>query len=192
MTVARIDRCLKGAARQSSRRISVHSRHSVSTLSFLLILALFLWVVIADAQTQKSKAGDTKAHAAANEPRFGDYKGVKLGMTPAEVHRLLGAPTQTFDDQDFYIVSESETVQVCYDKSQSVHAISIDYVGELSGAPDYRNVVGDEVTIREDGSIWKLVRFEKSGFWVSYNRTAGTPAMVTVTMQKITKTARGN
>jgi len=170
----------------------MHSKYSIPTFSLLVIFALFIWVVTANAQTQKSRSASTNAHATANEPRFAGYKGVKVGMTATDVHKLLGVPTQTVDDQDFYIVSENETVQVCYDKSEVVHAISIDYFGEMSKAPDYKDVVGAEVTTREDGSIWSLVRYEKYGFWVSYNRTAGTPATTTVTMQRITNTARSN
>lgn len=169
----------------------MQKRYSIPTLSLLMILALFVWVVTANAQ-QRGKSASATAQAAANEPRYDDYKGVKIGMTADEVHKLLGNPTQSVDEQDFYIVSPTETVQVCYDKSQTVHAISTDYFGAGNGAPDHREVVGGEVTTRDDGSTWKLVRYEKSGFWVSYNRTAGTPATVTVTIQRISRTARAN
>jgi hypothetical protein len=113
-------------------------------------------------------------------------------MPASEARKILGTPTQAADDQDFYIVSENETVQVCYDGSKNVHAISVDYTGEGSGAPSYKDVVGEDVTVRQDGSIWRMLRFEKLGFWVSYNRTAGSPATITVTLQKIVGTARAN
>ncbi|MDT4951929.1 MAG: hypothetical protein QOJ02_67 [Acidobacteriota bacterium] len=36
-----------------------------------------------------------------------------------------------------------------------------------------------------DGSIRKLVRYLKVGYWVSYNHVGGDEPMTTVTMQKI-------
>jgi hypothetical protein len=36
-----------------------------------------------------------------------------------------------------------------------------------------------------DGSIRKLVRYLKAGYWVSYNHVGGDEPMTTVTMQKI-------
>ena len=65
-----------------------------------------------------------------------------------------------------------------------VVAISVDYLAGGSGAPDYKDVIGEKVETRPDGSLYKLVRYEKAGFWVSYNRSAGN-SMVTITIQKI-------
>jgi len=57
----------------------------------------------------------------------------------------------------------------------------------MSGAsqiPDPKNVVG-ELEIKTDGSAYKLVRYPKAGYWVSYSRTAGKDPTTTITMQKI-------
>ena len=70
--------------------------------------------------------------------------------------------------------------------AHEVVCISIDYTGGV-GAPDYRDVVGPEIDVRADGSMYKLVRYEKLGLWVSYNRTAAEPGMVTITIQKISR-----
>jgi hypothetical protein len=40
--------------------------------------------------------------------------------------------------------------------------------------------------MKPDGSMYKLVRYEQLGFWVSYNRTASdSVVIVTITLQKI-------
>lgn len=141
----------------------------------LVVLAL---PSAAFAQTTRNKA----THA--SEPLYSDYKGVRVGMAAEEVHKLLGKPVQTVDDQEFYIISESETVQICY-KTGKVCTISVDYMGQVSNIPDYKTVIGDSIETRPDGSMWKLVRYEKAGFWVSYNRTTGTVPMTTITIQKM-------
>jgi len=148
------------------------------------MLLLFL---TANPQSTRVKSNLTNGRSAANanEPRYGDYKGVKIGMSAAEVHQRLGEPSQKVDEQEFYVISETETVQICYEPSLTVCTISVDYIGENSGAPDYKSVVGDEIEVRPDGSMWRLVRYQKAGFWVSYNRSSGTPPTTTITIQKL-------
>ena len=119
----------------------------------------------------------------AQEPMFSEYKGIRLGMTAQQVRGILGAPTLKADDQDYYLFSDAESAQFAYDKSQTVVTISIDYTG--AGAPDYRNVVGPAIEEKEDGSLYKLVRYPAQHMWVSYNRTAGAPPIVTITIQKM-------
>jgi hypothetical protein len=83
------------------------------------------------------------------------------------------------------VVSETETVQLFFDRSRNITAISIDYLSSTSAAPDYKTVVGNDVEIKPDGSIYKLVRYEQLGFWVSFSRTAGDLGITTITIQKI-------
>ncbi|MCM3869549.1 MAG: hypothetical protein ND895_02465, partial [Pyrinomonadaceae bacterium] len=64
-------------------------------------------------------------------------------------------------------------------------AITVDYLGDKSGAPDPKAIVGDSIPMNPDGSMYKVVRYEQLGFWVSYNRTAGDLGIITVTIQKI-------
>jgi outer membrane protein assembly factor BamE (lipoprotein component of BamABCDE complex) len=145
----------------------------------LLALAVGFMVLVLSGTVyaQVTRKGHAYSVPAANEPLYSDYKGVRVGMTAEEVHKKLGEPSQRVDDQEFYIVSDKETVQICYDKSLTVCTISIDYLA----------IVGDHIDIRPDGSMWELVRYEKAGFWVSYNRTAGASPTTTVTIQKMTK-----
>lgn len=119
----------------------------------------------------------------ASQPLYSAYKGVRIGMSADEVRAKLGEPAQKANDQDFYVISEKETVQICYNALHSVMAISVDYLGG-SGPPDYKEVIGQEVETKPDGSVYKLVRYEKAGFWVSYNRSASN-SMVTITIQQI-------
>ncbi len=142
----------------------------------------------ANAQAQKVRPKAASAFgesAATQQPGYSDYKGVRIGMSTDEARAKLGQPTQQFEDQDFYVVSETETVQVFYDATHRIIAISVDYLGHKSGAPDYRGIVGANIQVKPDGSMYKLVRYEELGFWVSFNRTAGDLAIVTVTIQKI-------
>ena len=66
-----------------------------------------------------------------------------------------------------------------------VVAISIDFMGGLNDAPSPKQVLGADIEAKPDGSIYKLVRYPKAGYWVSYNRTAGDSPLVSITMQKI-------
>jgi len=81
------------------------------------------------------------------------------------------------------VFSEKETAQIVYDAAHKVVTISVDYLGGI-GAPDYKAVVGGELERTANGSLYRIVRYESLGFWVSYNRTIGLMATVTVTIQK--------
>jgi outer membrane protein assembly factor BamE (lipoprotein component of BamABCDE complex) len=154
-------------------------------LWFLAAGLVLMLVGTAYTQSVRSRSNPTTTVATnTNEPRYADYKGVKIGMTVDEVHKKLGNPSQKIDDQEFYILSDTETVQICFDTSWKVCTISIDYTGP-TGAPDYRAVVGDTVETRPDGSVWQLVRYEKAGFWVSYFRSVGPVPTTTITIQKL-------
>ena len=150
-----------------------------------LELATATLVVILLALTvsgQKARANAT-ALSAPEQPLFSEYKGIHLGMTTNEVRAKLGSPTLKADDQDYYMFSDSESAQFAYDAAHKVVTISIDYTG--AGAPDYRNVVGPSIDQMQGGALYKLVRYEAQGFWVSYSRTAGANGTVTITIQKI-------
>ena len=137
----------------------------------------------ANAQARKVKASFTP-DTAIQQPRYTEYKGVHLGMMAAEARAKLGAPTLKADDGDFYIFSDKETVQIVYDVAHKVVTISVDYTDGI-GAPDYKAVVGGELEQTANGGLYKLVRYESQGLWVSYNRSAGPVVVVTITIQKM-------
>lgn len=121
----------------------------------------------------------------ADEPCFSEYKGVRVGMTRDEARQKLGSPKEKGDEQDLYVFSDTEVAQVYYDQSKKVTAISVDYLKGDKGAPECKAIVGAEIEPRADGSKYKMVRYPKDGFWVSYNRTSGTTPTVTITIQKM-------
>jgi len=149
------------------------SRVSKLTL-FVSVIAL---IVIAPAQlyAQRSEPG----------PAFSDFKGVRIGTSVDESRKKLGNPRDKADDQDFYVFNDTQAVQIFYDKTAKVSAISIDYMTGASGIPSPKDVLGTEADKKADGSLYKLVRYPKAGYWVSYSRTAGDSPTTTVTMQKI-------
>lgn len=118
------------------------------------------------------------------EPLFTEFKGVRIGMTADEARKKLGSPTNKADDQDLWF-SDTQTVQVYYDKNKAVSAISIDFSSGATGIPTAKDVIGGEPDSKADGSAYKMVRYPKQGYWVSYSRTAGASPTITITIQKI-------
>ena len=142
----------------------------------LVISALALLVVVpAGASAQKTDG----------QPAFSDYKGIQIGTPAIEARKKLGNPKDKSDEQDFYLINDNQAVQIFYDKAKTVNAISIDFMSGATGIPSCKQVLGDEVQPKSDGSVYKLTRYPKAGFWVSYSRTAGDTPTVTITMQKI-------
>jgi hypothetical protein len=141
----------------------------------------------ANAQSQTSKLKVTKFHAEeVQQPLFREYRGVRLGMTMLEARTKLGTAAMSSDDLDFYVFSENETAQIAYNPAHKVVTISVDYTNGV-GAPDYRTVVGADILTRPDGSIYKMVEYQAEDFWVSYNRSATTVPVVTITLQVMRK-----
>ena len=151
------------------------------TAVVIVTALLLLEATVAGAQ---GRAVTKTAHVAApQQPLYSEYRGVRIGMTATEVRTKLGAPQQPGDDMDLYVFSETETSQIVYDAAHTVKTISVDYAGGV-GAPDYKSVVGPEIEVTVDGSLYKLVRYDSFGVWVIYNRGAGDAGTVTITIQK--------
>ena len=150
----------------------------------LLIAVVFGLGLSANANAQLRKVKAAFNHeAATQQPLYTEYKGVRLGMSAEEARAKLGTPAMKDSDQDFYVFSENETAQIVYDAAHKVFTISVDYLGGI-GAPDYKAVVGGELEKTANGSLYRMVRYESLGLWVSYNRTTGPMTSVTVTIQK--------
>ena len=112
------------------------------------------------------------------------FRGVKIGMATEDARKKLGSPREKSPEQDFYVFNDNEAVQIYYEKG-AVSAIAIDYMSGSNGVPTPKAVLGAEAEAKADGSIHKVVRYPKAGYWVSYSRTAGTEPTITITMQKI-------
>jgi hypothetical protein len=132
-----------------------------------------------------SRAQRTNPSPAEDSPAFSDFKGVRIGMTADEARKKLGSPRDKSDEQDFYVFNDTQAVQVFYDKARAVSAISIDFMDGANAIPSAKDVLGTEADARADGSVYKMLRYPKAGYWVSYNRTAGSAPTTTITMQKI-------
>lgn len=142
----------------------------------LLLAALALVATAARAQGPADKPKE--------EPPFHDYKGVKIGMTAEEARKLLGNPTDKDDKQDFYSFNDKESCQVYYDDAKKVFAVSVTYLA-TDAAPAPKMVLGADADAKQDGSLYKMIRFPKVGYWVSYTRTSGNEPMTIIAIQKI-------
>jgi hypothetical protein len=135
--------------------------------------------------TDSSLAQRRTAPDEQEQPAFSDFKGVRLGMKTDEARKKLGSPTDKGAEQDFYVFNDTQAVQVYYDKAGVVTAISIDFMSGANAVPSAREVLGTEAEAKSDGSVYKMLRYPKAGYWVSYSRTAGNSPTTTITMQKI-------
>lgn len=118
-------------------------------------------------------------------PVFREYRGVQIGMTAEETRKKLGSPKDKGDEQDYYVFNERETAQIVYDKTHKVSVLSVDFIGGAEGVPTAKTVVGADIEPKADGSMYKMIRYAKAGFWVSYSRTGGGSPMISITIQKI-------
>jgi hypothetical protein len=148
--------------------------------SFALTLALLM---PAAAKAQRSKGALDSGDE--NQPTINQFKGVRIGMLADDARKKLGNPRDKSAEQDFYMVNDNEVLQVYYDKGGAVNAISIDFMSGAAAVPTSKEVLGADAEAKADGSIYKMVRYPKAGYWVSYSRTAGNEPTTTITMQKI-------
>ena len=150
--------------------------------ALLVVISLTIPAVCLGQTSQKrgNPAGD-------DEPVFHEYRGVKIGWLADDVRKKLGSPLNKGDEQDFYVFNnDKETAQVFYDKAtKQVTAISVDFIDGASEVITPQQVFGATIEAKADGSMSRLVRYPKAGYWVSYNRTPGDKPIITVTMQRI-------
>jgi outer membrane protein assembly factor BamE (lipoprotein component of BamABCDE complex) len=151
----------------------------------LTIAAASLLIALSGANAQAPRRGATSAAGEDESVLFKEYRGVQLGMTAEEVRKKLGDPKDKGDEQDFFIFNDTETAQIVYDKAHKVVTISADFLTAGDKVPTAKQVFASDVEAKADGSIYKMVRFPKAGYWLSYNRTGGASPLTTVTLQKI-------
>ncbi len=154
-------------------------------LVFCGCVAAFALIAATSTQAQRSKGSLTNSTPEDGQPTFHEFRGVRIGMAADEARKKLGTPRDKSAEQDFYVFNDNEAVQVYYDKTGAVTAISIDFMSGASGVPSSKEVLGAEAEAKADGSIFKRVDYPKAGYWVSYSRTAGSDPTITITIQKI-------
>jgi hypothetical protein len=157
------------------------SRSSQALPALALLAAAFALLAFAAAPTCRAQ---TQSDKVKEEPPFHEYKGVRIGMTTEEARKLLGNPTDKDDKQDLYSFNDNESCQVYYDATKKVFAVSVTFLGGKA-IPAAKSVLGDEADAKQDGSLYKLIRFPKMGYWVSYTRTSGDSPVTIIAMQKI-------
>lgn len=138
------------------------------------------------AKTTRGTAEQVEA-ARTTGPAFTEYRGARIGMTATEVREKLGKPRSKDKTQDLFVFGENESAQIFYDAQEKVYAISIDFTGKSNDAPTAKDVLGEEITAKADGSMYQLKQYQDAGYWLSYNRTSGDEPQVTITMQKLPK-----
>ena len=154
-----------------------------SSKFWLLNRALLVLIVLACAGVVSAQRA--RPTAAEEDPVFHEYRGVQIGWLADEVRKKLGSPANKGDEQDFYVFNEKEMAQILYDKATGkVTAISVDFMNGAREIITPQQVFGADLDAKPDGSKYRLVRYPKAGYWVSYNRTAGDTPIITVTIQK--------
>ena len=144
----------------------------------IIVSSFVLFTVVAMSAVAYAQKSD--------DPLFSEFRGVRIGTLTDEARKKLGNPKEKGDEQDFYLFNDNQAVQIYYDKAtKKVTAISIDYMNGANQIPAAKEIIGSEIDSKADGSGYKLVRYPKAGYWVSYSRTAGKEPTITITMQKI-------
>lgn len=116
-----------------------------------------------------------------------EYRGVFIGTEREQVRSKLGKPKDEYPAEDSFEISDNESVRVFYDDAKKVRAIVVTYSGKIDTAPKPNDVVGEPVEARPDGGMYKMVRFEDKGFWVSYVKIAGDTPSIIITVQSMPK-----
>src|SRR6185295_3300451 len=162
---------------------SVGSR--IPTLLFAVTCLLLVCSSAGSANAQVRKGvSATAANPEEASPSFNEYRGIQLGMISDDVRKKLGNPKDKGEEQDFWVFNEEEMAQVVYDKTHKVITISADFTN-ANKAITAKQVFGADVEAKADGSVYKMVRYTKAGYWLSYNRTGGSTPLTTITLQKI-------
>ena len=146
---------------------------------FFLGAAVFLVILVAPNTPSQKRADDD------DKPLYQEYRGIQIGMAADDVRKKLGVPTDKSDEQDFFALNDAESAQIYYDKTRKVMAISANFLEGAQNIPTPKTLFGADLAAKPDGSVSRMSRYPKAGYWVAYSKTAGNSPLVTVTLQKI-------
>jgi hypothetical protein len=118
-----------------------------------------------------------------------EYRGMFIGSERDLVRQKLGDPKDEFPAEDSFELSDNESVRVFYDDAKKVRAIVVTYSGKLDSAPKPNEVLVEAIEPKPDGGIYKMVRFEDKGFWVSYMKISGDNPSIIITVQSMPKSS---
>lgn len=137
-----------------------------------------------EAQAVNDAGGAAKEAKPAIVPVFKEYRGVAIGMTADDVRGKLRDYLKSKSDAEDLFIVNGEIATVYYQDGH-VTAVSVDFPAKDAKAPAAKEVLGEEVQAKADGSMYSLVRYPEAGYWVAYSRTGGDSPLVTVTIQKM-------
>jgi hypothetical protein len=106
-------------------------------------------------------------------------------MTADEVRKKLGNPKDKGATDDTFVFNDKEQLQIVYDASHKVVTVSADFQSGAMGVPAAKAVLGSDLEAKADGSMYRMVRYPKAGYWVSFSRTAGDTPLISIMIQKI-------
>ena len=159
----------------------------VVKISYLAVCCVLLLGGITNARSQTAKSRVVKFRAEEiQQPIYREYRGVQLNMTMEEARAKLGNATFKSDELDFYVFSANEAAQIAYNAAHKVVTISVDYTNGI-GEPEPQTIGCVGLLQRSDGSKYQMIEYKAEGLWVSYNKSAGTVRVVTVTLQTLSK-----
>lgn len=165
-------------------------RIAVAEFAFCFAFGLFALAPATHAQTvavsRPTPADNQVTQSPAAPATEKVFRNVALGMSPDDVESLLGDP-KIKDERGFlYNLSDSETAQIEIGPEKKVTAVAFMFANG-KGAPSLAEVFGAGVTAdpQPNGTIYKMVRYEDAGFWISYYAGSGGNAVTTVTIRKL-------
>jgi len=97
----------------------------------------------------------------------------------AQTSRRLAAAAAAAAEEEAAAFKEYRGVQL------GMLADEADFLTAGATVPTPKQIFGSDVEAKADGSAYKMVRFTKAGYWLSYNRTGGSTPMTSITLQKI-------
>jgi cytoskeletal protein RodZ len=137
-------------------------------------------------QTTGTQAAQTQTTSApADEPLYSEFKGVRIGTSQIEARKRLGNPEVKSKEMDIFSFSDKQRARVAYDANGNAVAVVVTYIGKNADAPAPKSILGTDADSKPDGSLYKMLRFPKAGYWVSYTRTPGDDPMTVIAIQKI-------
>jgi hypothetical protein len=157
----------------------------------LIVPILFLTILFAGEVPENAfaldSAGAVTQPTPEGKPLVSDIRGVKIGMSATDARAKLGKAKETSDQQDYYVFSENETLQIVFAEDKTVKAISATFVGANLKPPTPKDLFGSDVEAGTDGAINKMVKYPKLGYWISYIKTGGSDPMVMITIHAFQK-----
>lgn len=159
--------------------------HKTRSILLIIVVAAATTFLMPGAKTAEATKLAPLTMPTPEKSLFSEYRGVKIGMAAADVRTKLGKAKDETDAQDQYIFSDNESALFYYDAAKNVNAIMITFTGDVSKAPGAKDVFGEDVAPNPQGMIFRMEKYPKAGYWISYTRTTGSDAMVNIALQKM-------